>query len=113
MADPSTPRAPRGGVPTDQTVPTATLLGPLALFVLLGIPLVALVWDALNRLVAGEVHGGRLLAGLVALVLWLVLLRALARRLTDWHGREADRPAARRSESDRGARSTARNLDDA
>ena len=49
-----------------------------------GVPLVALVWDALNRLVAGEIHRVLLPAGLAALALLLVLLRILARTLSRW-----------------------------
>lgn len=73
--------------PYQQSRPTipATKLGLwMAIFVLVGVPLVALVWDALNRLVAGEIHRVLLPAGLAALALLLVLLRILARTLSRW-----------------------------
>jgi hypothetical protein len=56
-------------------------------FVVIGIPVVAFVWDALNHLFAGDVTGRWLLtagAGLAALGLLLLLM---GRALTGWdHG---------------------------
>lgn len=70
--------------PSHPALPTRQLVGSLALFVFAGIPLVALVWDALNRLTAGHIHPVRLVAGLVAIGLILVLFRLLARTVTRW-----------------------------
>lgn len=50
----------------------------LGAFVLLGFPLVYLLWDAVNHLLAGDLASVRPLASLGALAGLAVLLRALA-----------------------------------
>jgi uncharacterized protein (DUF58 family) len=65
-------------------------VGPIALFVLAGIPAVALLWDALNHLFAGQIDGTRLLLGLGGLVLLILLLAMLARTLTRWEAHRSE-----------------------
>jgi Na+-driven multidrug efflux pump len=60
----------------------ASILG----FVLVGTPLVAYLWDALNRLMAGHVHGRRLAIAAVAGLLFAALLRLLMRAVWQWEG---------------------------
>ena len=62
----------------------ARYVAPIALYVLAGIPAVALLWDALNHLIAGIVEGRRTLLGLVGLVALVLLLVALRRTLAGW-----------------------------
>ncbi|HET8622084.1 MAG TPA: hypothetical protein VFM14_00835 [Gemmatimonadales bacterium] len=66
--------------------PFVKLFGLILGFVLLGAPLVALVWDALNQLVAGHVEGRRVGTGLAGLLLLAILLRLLARAVHRWDG---------------------------
>ena len=64
----------------------------MALFVIIGVPLVAYLWELLNELLALKVDLIRLLIGVpVALVLY-GFLKMLARRLRQWQARDvADR----------------------
>lgn len=62
----------------------ARYVAPIGLYVLAGIPAVALLWDALNHLIAGQVEGRRTLLGLVGLVALVLLLTALRRTLAGW-----------------------------
>jgi hypothetical protein len=50
-------------------------------FVVIGIPVVAFVWDALNHLFAGDVTGRWLLTGLVGLIGLGLLLALIGRTL--------------------------------
>jgi hypothetical protein len=69
----------------------------IALFVLVGTPLVAYLWETLNRLFAGIVEPLRLLGALPAAVLFYLLLRFMARSIATWQ-------AAGAAPADRGAR---------
>lgn len=63
---------------------TGGLLGRLGLYVLLGAPLVFLVWRFLNEALSGEFHGqsaALAAAGLVGLA-WL--LKLVARQISRW-----------------------------
>lgn len=51
----------------------------LAVALVIGAPLVAYIWDSLNRIVAGEY--GRLVVALPLLVVFIVFLVAFARQL--------------------------------
>lgn len=71
------------------TRPSSPDRGPvlgIALFVLLGIPLVAYLWDTLNYLFAGVVQPWRLLGLLPVAALFYLLLRTMARAVDSWHG---------------------------
>ena len=66
-----TPAPPRAGL----------LAARIALFALVGAPLLAVVWEALNQLLAGHAAARRLLPALVAAAALALLVRALARAL--------------------------------
>jgi hypothetical protein len=56
-------------------------------FVVIGIPVVAFVWDALNHLFAGDVTGRWLLTAVAGLAALGLLLMLMGRTLTGWdHG---------------------------
>jgi hypothetical protein len=62
----------------------------IALFVLAGVPFVAYIWETANRAFAGNIDGVRMVIALAALVVFLGLLRMLARTLTSWEARRFD-----------------------
>jgi hypothetical protein len=64
---------------------------PITLFVLVGVPLVAYLWETLNRLFAGQFEPLRLGIALVAAVAFFLLLKFLARTLTGWEGERETR----------------------
>ncbi|HEX6308046.1 MAG TPA: hypothetical protein VFZ69_07655 [Longimicrobiales bacterium] len=63
--------------------PSRLVLG-IGLFVLLGTPLVAYIWETLNRLFAGILEPVRLLIAIPALALFYLLLRFMARTVHAW-----------------------------
>jgi hypothetical protein len=65
-------------------LPFLQIAGSLLGFVLIGTPLVACVWDALNRLMAGHVEPPRLALAVVAGLLLAALLRFLVRVFVRW-----------------------------
>lgn len=73
--------------PTRHPIGATKLILPIALFVILGVPLVAVIWDTLNRLFAGHVDWRWIGATVVAVVLFWVLLKVLARTVTSWEAR--------------------------
>lgn len=58
---------------------TGALIGVIAVFVLLGFPLVFVLWEALNHLLALEFGAVRWLLVLPSVLAFAVLLLALAR----------------------------------
>lgn len=76
--------------PARPAIAAKQLILPIALFVIVGVPLVAVIWDALNRLFAGQVDWKWIGAAVVAGVLLWVLLRILARTVSRWQARRAD-----------------------
>jgi hypothetical protein len=65
------------------------LMAGMAVFVLLGTPLVGFLWHSLNKLLSGTIEPWRLAATVpVVLLLW-GLLHLLARRVQRWERREA------------------------
>ena len=70
--------------PTQHPTGAPKLILPIALFVILGVPLVAVIWDTLNRVFAGHIDWRWIGATVVAAVLLWVLLKALARTVTRW-----------------------------
>lgn len=64
--------------------PFVKLFGSILGFVLVGTPLLALVWDAVNQLMAGHVDGRRVAIGAAGIVLFALLLRVLARAVWRW-----------------------------
>lgn len=73
-----------------ERVPSRLVAG-IGLFVLLGSPLVAYLWDTLNRFFAGIVEPVRLLIAIPAAILFYLLLRAMARAVQAWHSPEKTR----------------------
>jgi hypothetical protein len=67
-----------------------TLVLPIALFVIAGVPLVAVIWDTLNRVFAGQLDGGRIALAFVATLVFAGLLKLLARRVTGWQARRSE-----------------------
>ena len=53
-------------------------------FVVIGIPVVAFVWDAFNHLFAGDVTGRWLLTAVAGLAALGLLLTLIGRTLTGW-----------------------------
>ena len=72
------------------TIGMGRLIAGMALFVVLGIPLVGYLWETLNELLAGHVDGTRLLISLPVLALLGALLAWLGRRVWAWEGRHVD-----------------------
>lgn len=66
----------------------------IALVTLLGVPLLAYVWETLNRLIAGHVEWDRLLISLPLALLLLALWKFLGRRIEAW---ESERTTAARN----------------
>lgn len=71
-----------GGV-SDPTVPFG-LLGWMALFVVLGSPLVYFVWRFVNELLAGEFRAGTAALAAGGLVGLIGLLAVVARKIRRW-----------------------------
>lgn len=66
------------------------LIALVAVFVVIGTPLVAYLWEATNVLLAGHFRPVQLGIAVVALPIFIVVLRALANRI---HSVEGDRDA--------------------
>lgn len=69
---------------------TSTLMLRMALFVVLGAPLVWVVWEAVNELLTGHLGDIRWLPTLAALVLLIGLLVLVGRSASRVGGRTAD-----------------------
>ena len=61
-----------------------SLVAGIALFVLLGTPLVAYIWETLNELLAGIVDPLQLLGLLPAAGFFYLLLRTMSRVVESW-----------------------------
>jgi hypothetical protein len=66
----------------------------IALVTVVGVPLLAYVWESLNRLIAGHVEWDRLLISLPLALLLIGLWKFLGRRIEAWEG---ERTAAART----------------
>lgn len=64
---------------------TGRLVGAILLLVVLGVPLVAYLWETLNRLFSGVVDPVRLLVSLPVALVFVLLLRYIARSIERWH----------------------------
>jgi len=69
---------------TPHSLSTGALMTRIGLFVLIGTPLVAFLWQALNHLLAGRIVPLELLLFLPALLLLYILLRFMARAIESW-----------------------------
>ena len=56
----------------------------MAAFVIVGTPLVYLLWRVVNDLLTGQVVGTRLLLAVPALVVFIIVLNVLARTIRRW-----------------------------
>jgi hypothetical protein len=57
------------------------MIGLIALFALLGIPMVAFLWEVLNRIMAGYFDPVRIVIAIPVFILWLFVLRFMARQV--------------------------------
>jgi hypothetical protein len=72
------------------------LVAGIAVFVALGIPLTAFVWESLNELFAGRVRPIRLLITVPVVLLLLFLWRILGRTVQRWDAARRPEPDDRR-----------------
>lgn len=56
----------------------------MAAFVIVGAPLVYLLWRVVNDLLTGQVVGTRMLLAVPALVVFIIVLNVLARTVRRW-----------------------------
>jgi hypothetical protein len=68
----------------ESTARAVRLVPRIGLFILLGTPLVAHLWETLNLLFAGIVQPVRLLTAIPAALVLFLLLRAMARSIESW-----------------------------
>lgn len=71
------------------SLPLGRVVGTLALFALLGIPLVAYIWETLNRLMGGYFDATRVLLTIPAIAALLGVLMWLAHTLQRWELKRA------------------------
>lgn len=76
------------------TLSLPRLIGWIALFVLVGFPMVGYLWETLNQLMAGVVDPGRLAISVPVLLVLAVVLGLLSRAVRGW---EAERRAVQAS----------------
>jgi len=67
----------------DATPPPGEIFPWLALFIVLGMPLVAYLWETLHQVLAGHVEPTRLAISVPVLGLFVGLLLALSRKLAN------------------------------
>lgn len=63
------------------------LMASMALFVVVGTPLVYLIWMVINDLLTGHIVTSRLLLAVPALIVFLFVLKLLAGSIRRWDGR--------------------------
>jgi len=63
------------------------LVASMALFVVVGTPLVYLIWKVINDLLTGHIVTSRLLVAVPTLIVFLFVLKWLARSVRRWDGR--------------------------
>lgn len=71
----------------DRGMGTGTLIALMVAFVVVGMPLVYILWSTLNELLAGRVDGAQLLIAIPVLALFLGLLAILAKSIRSWERR--------------------------
>lgn len=64
--------------------PTSRLVLGIGAFIIVGVPLVAYLWESLNQLFSGDIQPRRLLIALPVAVLLYLLLRFLSRSIQSW-----------------------------
>ena len=63
---------------------TGKLIGLMAVFVVLGMPLVWYLWTVVNEVLTGHVNGRHVLIALPVLVVFLALLVLLSKAVRRW-----------------------------
>jgi hypothetical protein len=83
-------------MPTEHAPRLARLVMLVAVFTLLGTPLVAYLWETTNVLLSGEVRPLQLGIGVVLLAVFIGLLRLLATRIHAVEGQRDQQPGSLR-----------------
>jgi hypothetical protein len=78
------PPAQAGIVNHDRAPSIGSLMLYIALFVLIGTPLIALIWDALNLVMAGYFDPLRVGLSIPAVIVFIILARLLSRQVVRW-----------------------------
>jgi hypothetical protein len=63
---------------------TGEVIGLMALFVLLGLPLVGYLWETINQLLSLKIGTTRALISIPVLLLFIGLMMLVARRVQRW-----------------------------
>lgn len=69
---------------TPRQVGLGGLMVAMLLFVIVGTPLVYLLWTFVNDVLTGHVVGSRLLLAVPALIVFIIVLNVLARTVRRW-----------------------------
>jgi hypothetical protein len=83
-------------MPTVHSPRLGRLITLVAVFALLGTPLVAYLWETTNVLMSGQVRPMQLGVGVVLLAVFIVLLRLLAKRIHAVEGLRDQQPGSLR-----------------
>lgn len=75
---------------TESRLSFGRLIGGIAVLVAIGIPLVAYLWETLNRAMAGYYDLIRVLVALPVLLVFLVFIRYVAALVVRWERHEID-----------------------
>lgn len=79
---------PEHGGPKDaRTIGLGTLIASMAVFVVVGMPLVYYLWSVLNELLSGRVEWGRLGLAVPVAAVFVGLLVLVTRALSRWETR--------------------------
>lgn len=68
----------------DRRLTFGRLLGAIAIFVIVGTPMVAYLWETLNKALAGYFDSIRILIAVPVLALFVIMTRYIARLVTRW-----------------------------
>lgn len=79
MTSPQTDPASR-----ERGIATGRLLAFMALFVIIGVPMVFYIWRFINDLLMGQVVASNTLIALVLLVVFVLYMRIVARQVRKW-----------------------------
>lgn len=72
------------GTSAPQQIGLGGLMAAMALFVVVGTPLVYLLWTVVNDLLTGHVVVTRLLLAVPVLIVFIIVLNVLARTVRRW-----------------------------
>lgn len=74
---------------TNSTTSSGKTFLLMAAYVLIGVPLVAVLWELLNDVLALKIELNDLLIGVPVLLLFIGYLKVLSRRLQQWGARDS------------------------